>query len=63
MNCVDKFAKVNQRMMGTYVEVQGRINDNRMKEYEANMKLQEEQAKQALIEQELAASTPVEATN
>lgn len=45
MNCVDKFAKVNQRMMKTYVECQGRLNDSRMEEYEENIKNQEEQAR------------------
>lgn len=42
LNCVDKFAKVNQRMMGTYVEVQSRINETRMKEYEDNLRKAEE---------------------
>lgn len=36
--CVDKFANVNQRMMGTYVEVQSEINERRMKEYEEQLK-------------------------
>lgn len=50
LNCVDKFAKVNQRMMGTYVEVQSRINENRMREYEENLKKAEELAQQQQAE-------------
>lgn len=36
--CVDKFAKVNQRLMTTYVEVQSSINEKRMIEYENQIK-------------------------
>lgn len=53
--CVDKFAKVNQRMMTTYVEVQSAINEKRMKEYEAQLKESQAQAAQ----QEVASAEPV----
>lgn len=44
--CVDKFAKVNQRLMTTYVEVQSKINEKRMVEYENQMKAAEAAAQQ-----------------
>lgn len=39
-------------MMGTYVEVQSKINENRMKEYEENIKKQQELAQQQAQELE-----------
>lgn len=64
--CVDKFAKVNQRIMGTYVEVQSKINNKRMQEYEVQMKQAEElAAQQQELEQVSPETTPaaVEAGN
>jgi mitochondrial import inner membrane translocase subunit TIM10B len=61
--CVDKFAKVNQRLMGTYVEVQSKINEKRMVEYENQLKAAEELAKQQQQEQLAQAQPTVEATN
>lgn len=52
--CVDKFAKVNQRLMKTYVEVQSKINEKRMIEYENQLKQAEaeSQAQQPETQQE-----------
>lgn len=71
--CVDKFAKVNQRLMTTYVECQTKINDKRMKEYEQQLKdaealatqqQQEQEQQQQLTEPELTEPAPVvEAVN
>lgn len=68
LNCVDKFAKVNQRMMSTYVEVQSSINEKRMIEYEKQMKDAEALAAQQQEQQpqpELSTETApvIEATN
>lgn len=60
--CVDKFAQTNQRMMTTYVEVQSRINEKRMQEYENQMK----EAEALAAQQQLQAAEPeplVEAAN
>lgn len=69
--CVDKFAKVNQRLMTTYVECQTKINDKRMKEYEQQLKdaealatQQQQEQQQQLTEPELTEPAPVvEAVN
>ncbi|XP_058831796.1 mitochondrial import inner membrane translocase subunit Tim10B [Topomyia yanbarensis] len=46
-NCVGKFTNVNQRLMQVYVGVQGKINERRMVEFEAQqaklMELQQQQ--------------------
>lgn len=59
--CVDKFANVNQRMMGTYVEVQGTINERRMKEYEEQLKQAEALAAQEQQNQLIEPAPVVEA--
>jgi Tim10/DDP family zinc finger len=60
LNCVDKFAKVNQRMMTTYVEVQSSINEKRMEEYEKQLK---ENEAQALQQAQTTEPAPVEVSN
>lgn len=59
--CVDKFAKVNQRLMSTYVEVQSSINEKRMAEYENQIKEAEAQAiaAQQQEQQQLETQEPV----
>lgn len=59
--CVDKFANVNQRMMTTYVEVQGTINERRMKEYEEQLKQAEALAAQEQQNQLIEPAPVVEA--
>lgn len=49
--------------MGTYVEVQSKINEKRMVEYENQMKVAEEAAKQQQLEQLEQSQPSVEATN
>ncbi|KAG5671976.1 hypothetical protein PVAND_002140 [Polypedilum vanderplanki] len=46
-HCVDKFANTNQLIMKTYVEVQGKINEKRMEDFNNQIKQQEEQNNQA----------------
>jgi len=48
-HCVDKFASVNQRLMGTYIEVQSSINEKRMADYEQQMKEAELAAQAAAV--------------
>lgn len=58
--CVDKFAKTNQRMMTTYIEVQSSINEKRMQEYENQIK----EAEALAAQQQATEPVPlVEATN
>ena len=61
--CVDKFAKVNQRLMTTYVEVQSSINEKRMAEYEAQIKQAEAAAQQELAQPESQPDPAVEVKN
>ncbi|CAO1401846.1 unnamed protein product [Diamesa hyperborea] len=65
IHCVNKFANVNQRLMGTYVEIQTQLNTKRMAEYEENLKLQQEQqaaaAASAITEVETSQVTEVPA--
>ncbi|XP_030568512.1 mitochondrial import inner membrane translocase subunit Tim10B [Drosophila novamexicana] len=59
--CVTKFARFNQNMMKSYVDVQTKINAKRMEEVEQNAKQleqqqQEERIKEQLKEKEVAAA-------
>lgn len=61
-NCVDKFANTNQLMMKTYVEVQGKINEKRMEEYQQQQQLLIDQQQQQQQQVEEVPSTNQEIT-
>lgn len=51
-HCVDKFANTNQLIMKTYVEVQGKINERRMEDYNRQIQQQQQQQENQALQTE-----------